>query len=47
MARQRVDHGMVYVMPDDLPHRLRQLKEVLELKWTEIARRIGTTCYII
>ena len=48
MPRQRIDHsGIVYVMPEDFPQRLRRLKEESGLPWTEIARRIGTYTYTV
>ena len=48
MPRQRIDHsGIVYVMPDDFPQRLRRLKQESGLTWAEIARRIGTFPYTV
>ena len=48
MPRQRIDHsGIVYVVPDDFPERLKRLKEESGLTWAEIARRIGTSTYTV
>ena len=44
MPRQRIDHsGIVYVMPDDFPERLKRLKEESGITWAEFARRIGAS----
>ncbi len=43
MPRQRVDHSrIVYVVPPDLPERLKRFQEESDLPWAEIARRLGT-----
>ena len=48
MPRQRVEYGgIVYIVPGDLPRRLRRLKEESGLTWTELARRIGIIPYTI
>ena len=45
MPRKRIiNHGRrVYVIPDDFPRRLVRFKEVSELSWAELARRLETS----
>ena len=48
MPRQRVDHSRrVYVVPDDLPERLKLLMEEADMSQAELARRLGTYPYTV
>ena len=48
MPRQRIDHSRrVYVVPDDLPHRLLRFMEEADMSQAELARRLGTYPYTV
>ena len=46
MPRQRIDHGrIVYVVPPDLPERLKRFQVESGLSWAELNRRLGVHPY--
>ena len=48
MPRQRIDHSRrVYVVPDDLPRRLKRFMEEADMSLAELARRLGTNPYTV
>ncbi len=48
MPRHHTYHGgMVYVLPDDFPRRLKRFQKESGLSWEELARRLGTSSYTV
>ncbi len=48
MPRQHTHRGgMAYILPDDLPQRLKRFQKESGLLWEELARRLGTSSYTV